>query len=452
MIWLNLVLGFILRLISLNQSFWLDEATSANVVKNYNFVEIITKFSPGDFHPPFYYLLLKLWSIPFGVSEISLRILSVFAGLGLIYIVYLIGKEIKNKSFGETVSLLVAASPLLVYYSQEARAYMFETLLVSSLIYFFLKILKKGKFIYWTVFSFLLLLLGATDYLPLLVIPVLWVYALVKKKKVDFFSKLALSHVPLGIGFAAWAPYFAAQLTSGLSVRTDNPGWWQVLGKAGVKELALLPVKFIIGRVSFDNKVAYGVIGFVLLAFFGYLIVKSVKTVKKNLLVFLWLAVPIGLAFLLSFKLSVFSYFRLIFVLPAFYLAVALGLYGVKKKVFPLLFLALVFVNIAFSLGYLLNPKFQREDWRGVVAQINNSPVVFPAKSQREAFLYYDPQANIVESENLKELDPKNIYLMRYVQDIFDPEDKVRTKIEDLNYKKSQEYNFNGVVVWRYEK
>lgn len=452
MIWLILILGLILRIISLNQSFWLDEATSATVVRNFNFGEIITKFSPGDFHPPFYYLLLKAWTIPFGVSEISTRALSILMALGSIYVIYLIGKEIKNKAFGETAAILLATAPLLVYYSQEARMYALETFLVSLIILVFIKIFNKGNGWLWIVLSLLLLILGATDYLSLLIIPALFIYSFLKKKNINFISKLTLSHIPLAAGFALWAPYFAKQIEAGLSVRMDNPGWWQILGKAGLKEIALLPVKFMIGRISFDNKVVYGVVVVIVGLLFGYLIFKSLKSLRKNhKLLALWFIVPILLAFLLSFKLSVFSYFRLIFVLPAFYLIVTLGLYEAKKKFFPLLFLALVFVNTAFSLSYLLNSKFQREDWRGLTAEISASPVVFPAKSQREAFHYYNPKPNIIEPENLSK-NEKELYLMRYVTDIFDPGDLVRTKVEELGYKKTNDYNFNGIVVWKYER
>lgn len=451
MIWLILILGLILRVISLNQSFWLDEATSANVIKTFNFGEIITKFSPGDFHPPFYYLILKAWSVPFGISEISLRGFSILASLLTVYVVYLIGKQIKNKAFGQTVAILMATAPLFVYYSQEARMYAFETLIVSLIVFVFIQVLEKGKTWLWILLSFLILILGATDYLSLLIIPVLWMAGLVKKKNSTFFSVLALAHIPLATGFTVWAPYFAQQLSAGLSVRTTNPGWWQILGKAGLKETALLPVKFMIGRISFDSKILYAIVVLIIGALFGYLVLKSRKALKKNKILAFWLSIPILLTFVLSFKLSVFNYFRLIFVLPAFYLIVTLGLYEIKKKFFPLMFLALVFVNTAFSLGYLLNSKFQREDWRGLVSKVGDSPVVFVAKSQREAFAYYNTKPNIIEPENLNK-NQKEIYLMRYVQDIFDPADLIRIKIEGLGYKKTADFNFNGIGVWKYEK
>jgi len=453
MIWLILILGLILRLISLNQSFWLDEATSATVVKTLNFGEIITKFSPGDFHPPLYYLILKAWSIPFGVSEISARSLSILFGLGTVYLVYLIAKNFKTKSFAVSAAILLATAPLHVYYSQEARMYAMETFLVALSVFIFMKAFKDGKIWQWLLFSISLVLVGAVDYLPLLIIPVFWLYSFFKARGIGYYTKLVLAHLPLGIAFAFWSPTLTGQLSAGLSVESSSPGWWKVLGQAGIKEVALLPVKFMIGRIGFDNKIIYGVVVGIAALFFGYLIFKSVKVLKKNSLNFYWLAVPALLAFIIGLKVSVFGYFRLLFILPAFYLVVTLGLYQVKKKYFPILFLGLVFLNTAFSLTYLLNTKFQREDWRGVVSKIGGSPVVFPAKSQREAFLYYNSNPNVVEPEKLnKNMESKEFYLMRYVADIFDPEDKVKNKIEEAGYKKAEDLNFNGVVVWRYEK
>src|SRR3989339_530665 len=73
--------AFVIRLIALNQSLWLDEAVTANVVKNFNFLQIINKFSPTDFHPPLYYLMMKLWTNLFGYSEVALRFPSIIFSL-----------------------------------------------------------------------------------------------------------------------------------------------------------------------------------------------------------------------------------------------------------------------------------------------------------------------------------------------------------------------------------
>ena len=93
-------LAFLVRLISLDQSLWLDEATTARVVHKYNFFEIVTKFSPNDFHPPLYYLIMKVWTNMFGYSEIALRMPSILFSLLTGYLVYLLGNKITNNDSG----------------------------------------------------------------------------------------------------------------------------------------------------------------------------------------------------------------------------------------------------------------------------------------------------------------------------------------------------------------
>ncbi len=85
---LIMILGGVLRLISLNQSLWMDEAISALAIKGHSFLGLITKFAPGDTHPPLFYFILKFWSLIFGYSEISLRLPSVILGAMTIPVVF----------------------------------------------------------------------------------------------------------------------------------------------------------------------------------------------------------------------------------------------------------------------------------------------------------------------------------------------------------------------------
>src|SRR5258708_22082891 len=125
-----LIFGLILRLISLNQSLWLDEATSASTIKM-SLSTFFQKFAQGDFHPPLYYLTLRLWGSIFGTSEVALRSLSILFAVATIYVVYRIGRELISSKAGLIASLLLATSGLHVYYSQEARMYSMSTFLVS---------------------------------------------------------------------------------------------------------------------------------------------------------------------------------------------------------------------------------------------------------------------------------------------------------------------------------
>src|SRR5258708_7282102 len=105
---------------------------------------------------------------------------------------------------------------------------------------------------------------------------------------------------------------------------------------------------------------------------------------------------------------------------------------------------------------YLNNMKFQREDWRSAVKYIENtkttnSVVIFPANSQMEGYRYYAPNALIYGPEAIR-TGYSEVWLLRYAQPISDPNDLTRLRLESLNYKKMQELDFNGVVVWRYVK
>lgn len=447
------LLGLILRLITINQSFWLDEATSGLVVRNYDYWGIINEFSVGDFHPPFYYLLLKAWAMIGGTGEIWLRGLSVFFGVGTVGVVYLVGKELNNITLAKLSALLMATAPLHVYYSQEARMYSMGAFLVSLAVYYFLRIIKtKADFWDWVGFGVCLALMLWTDYLLILVIPVFWIWGWRHDARLDR-RKFLWSHVPLGVVAALWWDFFRQQLESGLGVRGSN--WWGHLGAFSLKNLALIPVKFMVGRVGFENKIVYAAV----VLSFGLMVVYLLRLISKKmgnlLIVWMWLVVPLVLGVGLSFLVPVLTYFRFIFVLPALYILLAEGLLRIKQKYFLPALVILLTANFLFLARYYQNSRFHRENWRGLVEyvraeSVENSRVVFVADSQMEGYKYYRSEADLAGPGDVDD-SYDEVWLMRYVQDIFDPGDEVRRSIEELGYKKASEHDFNGVVVWRYK-
>jgi mannosyltransferase len=450
MIYLILALGLILRLISINQSFWIDEATSASTV-SMSLSNFFGKFMPGDFHPPLYYLALRVWALFFGTSEIALRSLSIVFATLTIYLVYLIGKEICNKKVGLIASLLLATSSLHIYYSQEARMYAMSTFLVSASIFLFTKILQdKNKPVWWILFSITLGFIGLTDYLPLLILIPIWIWAILLKKNLNWWKLFVMSHIVLLVFGVAWSPTFIKQLTSGINVTTNSPAWVNVLGKFSIKEILLIPVKFMIGRISIlDKKIYFLVVGMTTLVF-GFVITKSFKVSKNLKLVWLWLTIPLLVALVIGIKLPVLNYFRFLFLLPALYLLIACGINTLNKKIQMIFLILVIAINLITSLMYLTNIKFQREDWRSFSKFVGNGTVIFPANSQKEAYLYYNPNAQIIDVKDLNK-KYKTIWLVRYAEAISDPRDTARLKVESLGYQKVNEYDFNGVVVWKYE-
>lgn len=418
-----LAFGFLLRIISINQSLWLDEATTAHV-SVMSFKEIFTKFIPGDFHPPFYYLIMKIWVGFFGSSEISLRIPSLLFGLGTVYLTYKIALSKFSEKEALIASLLTSTSGMLIYYSQEARMYSLVVFLVCLSIYLF----QKGL---WKLFSLTLIILAATDYVALSVVPVFY---LISKDKKLFLKTL----IPLFVFFVLWSKTFLIQLASGLKV--SDTAWGNLLGPTTLKNILLIPVKFAIGRISLDNLRVYSAIASAILMLFSYLIYKTRKSHRD---VWIWAFLPLVLGILVSFKIPTLTYFRFIFVLPAFYLLLAAGILSLKKATMPI-FLAVVAINIITSAFYLFDTRFHREDWKGIVGLIesqksDSSLTVFVTKSNWEAYLYYAPDAKIADPSMVLPGYDK-LYLMRYVHEIFDPNDLTRLKIL------SSGYEFDGIV------
>jgi len=393
MIFLIILAGLILRLINLNQSLWLDEAITALAVKNNSFGEILTKFSPGDFHPPLYYLLLKFWTILFGYSEIALRFPSVIFGVLTIYFLYKIG--------GKKAAVLMAVNPLVIYYSQEARMYSLAMLLITASVWFFVKKSKK---------LFVLFFLAAlyTDYVPWLMIPV-------------FLSREIFWII---LGLSPLIPLLLVQI--GAILGSSSGTWGDILGRASLKNLFLVPAKFIFGRISLPIGV-YAVFT----AIYGYFIISS-----RNKIFWKWFLVPLVLGFFLSFKIPIFTYFRFLFVLPAFILLLSQG----SKKVILFVFV----ISLGSLIYFNFNQRFWREDWRSATAYINSVPgkVIMPNMAQSAPLEYYGAIMNKNEGP---------VYLLRYVQEIFDPEDNLRKNLENSGYKKITEKSFNGVLIWTYE-
>lgn len=471
-----LILALIFRLVSIDQSLWLDEATTG-LVAQITFPEIFSNFLPGDFHPPLYYLAIKIWTEAFGYGEFALRSISLLSGLGTVYLTYLIGLTLADRRVGLVAALFLATSGLHIYYSHEARMYALVAFWVSLAAYFFIKAEKKTDKKHWMGFSLSLLLSTLTHYMAFLVLPVFLLYGLWKRKARDWWVKFAVWQSLIAMVWIIWVPSFINQISSGLKTHTTSPLWWNILGRTTIREIVLVPTKFILGRIDFYSNAFYALVVVIVGILFSVFLLKSLLSSEREKvrIVWFWLLTPVALAALVGLIVPVFSYFRLLFVLPAFYLLVAHGISNLKKEYVFYTVAAVVFVNLATSFYYLTNPRFHREGWREMVNFIHSSSesqrtiVLFPADSQMEAYNYYLLQRKAVQVDNCLdcerlyispesfesadfETDYQTIWLVRYVQTIFDPEDSTRQSVEQLGYNKVAEYDFNGVVVWRYGK
>ncbi len=163
-----------------HQGFWFDEGNTA----------LLVHFSPGKMFglipqtestPPLYYCVAWVWARVFGYGETALRSLSAVCGVLLVPVVYAAGARLISRRAGVIAAALATCSPLLIWYSQEARSYEMLALLsgVSLLAFAYARVSPTPRvLVAWVVASALAL---ATHYYALLaVVPeavwLLWMF------------------------------------------------------------------------------------------------------------------------------------------------------------------------------------------------------------------------------------------------------------------------------------
>lgn len=466
-IFLILLTAFILRLINLNQSLWLDEAINVVYSQKYSLIDFLTVYSLGDFHPPLHFGILWIWTRVFGTSEIAVRIPSLIFGLLTVWFTYLIGKNLFGKNIGLIAALILAFNPLHTYYSQEARMYSLAALSVTFSFWAFINLLKDKRYSF-LLYSLSVVLVLYSDYLAYLAIAAQFIYVVwLERKKIGKFTSTAIAG---GMFLVPWLFIFPSQLKTGQAAAFAVPGWANIVGGASLKELGLLAVKSIIGRVSFVDKFLYIAVVIPILSLYGFIAYRALKNLSKEAkLIAVWILIPIILALLISFYIPIFAYFRMIYILPA--TAILLGL-GIKKfdgKIQKLLLLLILINSLVSLLVYYFNPKFQREDWKNAVnfANKSGSLILFEDSNIPSPAQYYDCGQNCfpalksfpAKSESdlndimLLTSDASELYLFDYLVEISDPDRLVKRKLESLGFKNTETKNFNGVgFVYKYSK
>ena len=122
-------LAAILRLATLGlQSYERDEAATLYVIRG-SFTHMLHGVARYESTPPLYYMLAWIWTQAFGTGEAGLRLLSAIAGVATVPVVYAVGRTLASRRIGLVAAAIVATSPYLVFYSQEARSYALFALL-----------------------------------------------------------------------------------------------------------------------------------------------------------------------------------------------------------------------------------------------------------------------------------------------------------------------------------
>jgi hypothetical protein len=133
------LVGALLRFATLDlQSYRYDEAVTVGRVLHPDLFSTLSAVPRSESTPPLYYLVAWIWSRPVGTGEVWMRSLSALAGTASIIIVYLgaVALPLPRRA-GLIAAATVAVSPVLTWFSQDARAYALVFLLTALSFLFF---------------------------------------------------------------------------------------------------------------------------------------------------------------------------------------------------------------------------------------------------------------------------------------------------------------------------
>jgi 4-amino-4-deoxy-L-arabinose transferase-like glycosyltransferase len=105
-----------------HQGFWFDEGNTVLLV-HFPPGAMLRQLARTESTPPLYYCVAWVWSGVFGHTEVPLRSLSALFGVATVPVAYAAGAKLISRRAGMTAAALTAFNPLLIWYSQEARAY-----------------------------------------------------------------------------------------------------------------------------------------------------------------------------------------------------------------------------------------------------------------------------------------------------------------------------------------
>lgn len=209
LIGLILLGAFGLRIYKLDKNeLWLDE-TYCTLTARKGPVGIVQELKT-DNGPPLYYLLLYFWMKVAGENEVGLRALSVVFGVVAVFSIYYLGRKNFTPKVGLWAALILALSPLHIYYSQETRMYAPLVLFIILFFHYLLLLLKEDKTSYWIGFIIFSVFALYTNYAAFFFLPLALFLFFFRSKRLKQ-TKMLISLFIIAASFLPWVPILLSQ-------------------------------------------------------------------------------------------------------------------------------------------------------------------------------------------------------------------------------------------------
>ena len=402
---LLVLLAFVVRLPGLTaQSLWRDEVDALRFSQD-SLGTLLSNFSRAGWNGPLYYLLLRNWVALAGQSEFALRYLSLTFGVLGVALLYRLGRSWFSRQVGAVAALLMAASPYMVWYAQEAKMYALLSPLAVGVLYLYRQALERRDGRLWVgVVAGAWALIGL-HVMGVLLIPVLLV--------------LLLAWWPLvrGGGQRQAALFLGLCL---LPILVALPWAWQMIWRGGNIGHAFVPLPNMIiamlyafgrGITSTGGLWPIGLVVFMALA--GSLLWpdpnrliedvqaalagrrRTVGELAHVAALWAWLLIPLLGLLAISLRVPMFVDRYLIWIGPAVFVLIARGFGQLRKRMALLASLCLVALLTFNTWAVLAQTNTPiKSDFRGAAAFVRaqrqpGEPILFHISYVRDTFEYY---------------------------------------------------------------
>lgn len=352
------IIGCILRFYQLGyNSLWLDEAYTYSLSTE-SYGGIWQAITSGEVNPPLFYWLEHI-ILYFGNSEIILRAIPAISGVILIPVMYFLGKEIFDKRAGLISAMFTASSPIFIYYSQEARAYMLATLLLAIAILYYIKFDKSNTIKDAIIFGIFAALTIWTHLYTIIIIAILCGIYLIKIIK-NYPNKTPIGLIVCGV-------LCAPLITILPKIIHDKTASAPTFGLQGTSLVIATLSQFVN-----SNIIVFLVIGFLT-------VIGIIQLYKNNKFKYIFLFALITIATILcsvviSYKMPILPRYLIFLGIPL-YLIISPAYAQFKSfgsNKITCCFLAICII-VASPMLFTYYTGYSKDDWRGVANIMSSS-------------------------------------------------------------------------------
>ncbi|MBN1331396.1 glycosyltransferase family 39 protein [Candidatus Dojkabacteria bacterium] len=477
---LIILFGAGLRLVNISApDFWRDEAFTLRAA-TMQFGDMWSSLT-ADTAPPLFTLILHYWLKIVPLTELSARIPSFIFGVATIYFAYLLAKQLfpYNRKYIYLTVILTALNPVLIFYSQEARAYSLLSLLATISLYLVFKITTqpKTKTFVWVLLSIITILGLYTHNLFIFIAFVNGLIIFASRANLKDLKQTAKRNIPLALAYLAvgivFLPWFLVFLEQSKTV--SQGGFWLTLDPVN-DPAKLLTDTFSGEQIWMESELFRSVLKYfsdILAGLFtagSFIIIykqrQNDKFNQKLAALLFWIFANFLIVYLYSFKTS-FIYIRyLIYLIVPALIITTIPLLNLNlNKTLKYIFTAFVIGSLSiFSVITLRNIPNSKAPMKDLIAQVEvlnseESLILHSHAYTNHGFkIYsnlrsqiYNPQDNLPYYEGLAVLSEDDYfrqtavagYKQVFVIYLWDEDQDLAGELEK-NYKKSDNYDYSG--------